>query len=115
MMSCLVVKIDVDGLLIDTRESDGVMKGTVIYGWDALWAGTEGLSEGEEDLGQACLKEAKGYYDRAKESRIESDRERGDGRMMRVQRVTKTDRSSAWSRKHARQERPGGGKEKEGK
>lgn len=83
LMSCLVVKINADRLLIDTRESDVDKKGTVVYGWDAIWAGTEGLVGSEKGLGHTWLREAKSYYDRAKEARIEREKERGDHRIMR--------------------------------
>ena len=83
LMDCLVMKVDADGLLIDTRESGEDEAGRVVYGWDVLWEGTEALRGREKELGQAWLKEAKGYYDRAKERRIERERERGDRRMMR--------------------------------
>ena len=83
LMDCLVIKIDADGLLIDTKESGEDEAGKVVYGWDVLWDGTEALEGREMELGQAWLKEAKGYYDRAKEKRIERERERDDRRMMR--------------------------------
>ena len=43
LMDCLVMKIDADGLLIDTRESGEDEAGKVVYGWDVLWEGTEAL------------------------------------------------------------------------
>ena len=36
LMDCLVLKVDADGLLIDTRESEEDEAGRVIYGWDVL-------------------------------------------------------------------------------
>ena len=36
LIDCLVMKIDTDGLLLDTRESEEDEAGRVIYGWDAL-------------------------------------------------------------------------------
>ena len=83
LMDCLVMKIDIDGLLIDTKESGEDKAGRVVYGWDLLWEGTEALMGREKELGQTWLKEHRGYYDRAKERRIERERERGDRRMMR--------------------------------
>ena len=82
-MNCLEVKIDADGILIDTRESEVRDNGEIVYGWDALWEETKSLSDSERELGRAWLKEVKGYYDRAKQARIERERERGDRRMMR--------------------------------
>ena len=55
----------------------------VVYGWDVPWEGTEALMGREKELGQTWLKEARGYYDRAKKKRIKKERERGDRRMMR--------------------------------
>ena len=63
LINCLVMKIDADGLLIDTRESEEDENGKVVYGWDVLWAGTEALTSKEKELGQTWLKEARGYYD----------------------------------------------------
>ena len=83
LMDCLVMKIDADGLLIDTKESGEDETGKVVYGWEVLWDGTEALTSREKELGQTWLKEARGYYDRAKGRRIERERERGDRRMMR--------------------------------
>ena len=48
-----------------------------------MWRATEALTNRETEIGQAWLKEDRGYYDRAKERRIERERERGDRRMMR--------------------------------
>ena len=36
LMDCLVMKVDADGLLIDTRESGEDEAGKVVYGWDVL-------------------------------------------------------------------------------
>ena len=83
LMDCLVMKIDTDGLLIDTKESGEDEAGRVVYGWDLVWEGTEALMGREKELGQTWLKEPRGYYYRAKERRIERERERGDRRMMR--------------------------------
>ena len=52
LMDCLVMKIDTDGLLIDTRESGEDETGKVVYGWDILWEGTEVLTSKEKELRQ---------------------------------------------------------------
>ena len=36
LMDCLVMKIDADGLLIDTREAGEDEAGKAVYGWDVL-------------------------------------------------------------------------------
>ena len=59
LMDYLIIKIDADGLLIDTRESGEDEAGKVVYGWGVLWEGTEALTSRETALGQTCLKEAR--------------------------------------------------------
>ena len=52
LMDCLVMKIDADGLMIDTRESREYEARKVVYGWDVLWEGTKALTSREKELDQ---------------------------------------------------------------
>ena len=83
LMDYLVLKVVTDGVLIDTREAEEDEAGGIIYGWDPLWRVPEALTSRETEIGESWLKEARGYYDRAKERRIERERERDDQRTMR--------------------------------